>query len=207
MLGVIADSPSMEGAITLIGGGGHAKVVADAARAAGLSIAGFVDDDPRANLPGLEHLGPISGAAEPWIVCIGDVATRVRVIGTLVGMAAKVVHPSAILSPSISIGRGVFIGPAAVVNAEAILEEHAIINSGAIVEHDARMGRASHVAPGAVLCGGVEIGTGCLVGAGAVVLPGVAVGDGAVVGAGAVVRANVPARAVVVGVPARVVGA
>jgi acetyltransferase-like isoleucine patch superfamily enzyme len=43
-------------------------------------------------------------------------------------------------------------------------------------------------------------------GAGAKVLDGVAIGDGAVIGAGAVVREDVPARAIAVGVPARVVG-
>lgn len=41
--------------------------------------------------------------------------------------------------------------------------------------------------------------------AGAVILPGVTVGDGAIVGAGSVVTKNVPAGAIVMGNPARVV--
>jgi maltose O-acetyltransferase len=41
------------------------------------------------------------------------------------------------------------------------------------------------------------------IGAGAVVLPGVTIGRAAVVGAGAVVSRDVPANAVVKGVPAR----
>jgi acetyltransferase-like isoleucine patch superfamily enzyme len=53
---------------------------------------------------------------------------------------------------------------------------------------------------------GVSVGAGAWVGAGAKVLDGVAIGDSAVVGAGAVVREAVPARAIAVGVPARVVG-
>ncbi len=43
------------------------------------------------------------------------------------------------------------------------------------------------------------------IGAGAIVLPGVTVAEGAIVGAGAVVTCDVPANAVVVGNPARVV--
>ncbi|MGE3704927.1 MAG: DapH/DapD/GlmU-related protein [Vicinamibacterales bacterium] len=52
---------------------------------------------------------------------------------------------------------------------------------------------------------GVEIGEGSWLGAGAKVLDGVTIGADAIVGAGAVVRDAVPARAVAVGVPARVV--
>jgi acetyltransferase-like isoleucine patch superfamily enzyme len=52
---------------------------------------------------------------------------------------------------------------------------------------------------------GVTIGAGVGLGAGAKILDGVAIGDHAIVGAGAVVRSSIPARAVAVGVPARVV--
>jgi acetyltransferase-like isoleucine patch superfamily enzyme len=53
---------------------------------------------------------------------------------------------------------------------------------------------------------GVHVGDGAWLGAGAKVLDGVSIGDGAIVGAGAVVRGQVPARAIAVGVPARVIG-
>lgn len=46
---------------------------------------------------------------------------------------------------------------------------------------------------------------GCSIGGGAVLLPGIEVGVGAMVGAGSVVTKSVPARAVVVGNPARVI--
>ncbi|MFI4916246.1 MAG: NeuD/PglB/VioB family sugar acetyltransferase [Phycisphaerales bacterium JB060] len=194
----------MSNPVTLIGGGGHAKVVADSARAAGLAIAGFVDDDPGATVPGLDHLGPTTRAAEPWHLCIGCVPTRVKVLDTLTGLTASIIHPMSIVSIDAVIGNGVFVGPGAVINAGATIDEHAIINSAAVVEHDARVGLASHIAPGAIVCGGVVVGAGCLIGANATLLPGVHVGDGAIVGAGALVRGSVPGRAVAVGVPARV---
>jgi acetyltransferase-like isoleucine patch superfamily enzyme len=53
---------------------------------------------------------------------------------------------------------------------------------------------------------GVTIGDGVWMGAGAKILDGVVVGEGAVIGAGAVVRESVPASAIAVGIPARVVG-
>ncbi|WP_420176369.1 acyltransferase [Luteococcus sp. OSA5] len=53
---------------------------------------------------------------------------------------------------------------------------------------------------------GVLIGDDVWIGAGAVILPGARIGDGAVVAANAVVRGEVPANAIVGGVPARVLG-
>jgi len=53
---------------------------------------------------------------------------------------------------------------------------------------------------------GVAIGDGVWIGAGAKILDGVTIGDGAVIGAAAVVRDSIPASAIAVGIPARVVG-
>lgn len=53
-------------------------------------------------------------------------------------------------------------------------------------------------------CAPVRIGNGVWVGAHAVVLKGVTIGDNAVIAAGAVVTKDVPAKSIVVGIPARV---
>lgn len=52
---------------------------------------------------------------------------------------------------------------------------------------------------------GTRIGNDVWIGAHVVILPGVAIGNGCVVGAGSVVTKDVPDRAVVAGVPARVI--
>jgi maltose O-acetyltransferase len=51
----------------------------------------------------------------------------------------------------------------------------------------------------------VTIGRRVYIGTGAIVLPGVTIGDDAIVGAGSLVRHDVPAGAVVAGVPARAI--
>lgn len=192
--------------IALIGGGGHARAVADWARAAGIPLAGFHDDDARAHIGGLTHLGPVGRAdrAAQILIAIGDLADRRRVIEQLADIAsATCVHPSAAVSPQAEIGAGVVVGPNAVVNAGAHLGAHAIVNSGAIIEHDAQIGENAHIAPGAVLAGEVRVGANTLVGLGSRVLPGVRIGEGATIGAGAVVLRDVPGGQVAAGVPAR----
>jgi acetyltransferase-like isoleucine patch superfamily enzyme len=52
----------------------------------------------------------------------------------------------------------------------------------------------------------VVIGNGTLLGAGVTVLKGVTIGEGAVIGAGAVITRDVPANAIVTGVPGNVTG-
>lgn len=58
----------------------------------------------------------------------------------------------------------------------------------------------------AVRAGAVTIGDDVFVGQRAIILPGVTIGDGATIGAASVVTKDVPAGAVVAGVPARIVG-
>lgn len=198
--------------ITLLGAGGHAWVVAEAARAAGLRVEAVYDDDPQARSPGDARAvaGPLEAffaGPDPWILAIGDIGRRrvlLRRLETVAPPAVAVIHPRAVISPSATVGPGAFVSAGAIVNARAQIGPHAIVNTGAIIEHDCGVGVGAHVAPGAVLGGGVTIGDDALVGLGARVRPGVTIGAGAVVGMGAVVVGDVAPGVTVRGVPARV---
>lgn len=52
----------------------------------------------------------------------------------------------------------------------------------------------------------VIIGNNVWIGTGVIILPGVVIGDGSVIGAGAVVTSDIPAYAIAVGMPAKVMG-
>lgn len=210
--------------LLFVGGGGHAVVVCEAAQIlceqTGLRPLGCLDDQEEpalAHPPGaVPRLGPLSRLNElaskqvSWILAMGDLAVRRRVLDTLpdelsLGTAWTVIHPDASVARTSLVGRGVFVGPLAVVHARARVDHHAIINTGAIVEHHVRVGENTHVAPGAVLAGTSSVGRDTLIGVGAKVLPGVSIGDGCVIGAGSMVREDVPDGAKAVGSPARVI--
>lgn len=215
-------APPAGAPLLLIGGGGHAQVVASAAMAMGWTLRGFFDDDPRAQLAqrrGVAHLGPLAAlpglspatdasAAQPKLaLAIGGLAARERVLAGLTlayhAYAPIIVHPSAEIDPAATLAAGAFVAPRAVVNAFAHVSFHATINTGAIIEHECVIGVNAHVAPGAVLGGNVAIGDHTLVGLGSRVLPGVRVGQRCTIGAGAVVTRDIADGCVVVGVPAR----
>ena len=202
--------------LVLIGGGGHALVIAEAARLAGMSLSGFFDDHPAALIgqgkQGLVHLGSMDQlerlVGRAWILAAGGLSMRARLREELQRLGAAdggttLVHPTAFVSPSARLGPGVFVGPLAIVHSGAIVESHAIINSGAIVEHNCIIGSNSHIAPGSVIGGDVQIGPETLIGLGARVLPQLTIGAGCTVGAGAVVTRSLHDKVLVVGVPAR----
>lgn len=84
------------------------------------------------------------------------------------------------------------------------VDAHATLNTSCSVDHDSRLERFTHVAPGARLAGSVTIGEGGFVGIGSSIIPGCQIGEWSIVGAGAVVIRDVPTSTTVVGVPARV---
>ena len=90
----------------------------------------------------------------------------------------------------------------AYVTAYSTLEEDVFVAPCVVTTNDNFMGRTE--ARFAAMRG-PTIRRGARIGGGAVLLPGIEIGEEAFVGAGAVVLADVPARAVVVGNPARAI--
>jgi acetyltransferase EpsM len=211
--------------LVIAGTGEHARVVADAALAAGWQPIGVIGPEA----VDVVHAGDAPGDAPlPWLGTDADLAARLaeadpadrpmvvlgfggppaarrRVVESLGASAdwATIVHPAAWVSPTATLGPGTVVLARAVVNTGAVIDAHAIVNSGAIVEHDVRVGEHAHVAPGAVIGGGAVIGQDAFVGLGAAVRDHVTVGDGTTVGMGAAVVADVESGVTVMGVPAR----
>jgi sugar O-acyltransferase (sialic acid O-acetyltransferase NeuD family) len=118
---------------------------------------------------------------------------------------AQVRHPSAVVSPTAALGEGCVVGAGVIVGAATHIGAHVILNRGALVGHHTVIGDYVTLAPGANIAGCVKVANEAYIAMGAIVLDRTSIGEGSIVGAGAVVICDVPPRAEVHGVPARVV--
>ena len=195
--------------LLVIGAGGHAKVVVEAAESAGFEVAGVIGlpTDPSEVLGHAVSLSDDGIEAHGFIVAIGNNRTRAEYFGRYRERGLEplsVIHPSAIVSPTARIGAGTLVMPGVIVNAQADVGSDAILNTGCVVEHDVAIGDHALIGPLACLCGAAGVGPGVLLGAGTTVAPGTRVGEWSTCGAGAAVVSDLPAHALCVGVPARV---
>lgn len=101
----------------------------------------------------------------------------------------------------VRIGDRVRIQSQAYVTAYSVIEEDVFFGPCAMTTNDDTMARH----PKGMPLRGATLRRACRIGGGAVLVPGVEIGEEAFVAAGAVVTADVPARKVVMGVPARLV--
>lgn len=112
----------------------------------------------------------------------------------------------------VNVGRGVFIGSDVFIDntypERITIEDYVtVISRTFIIGHTFHPLHLAGVLNrnASVPAEGVLLKKGCYIGAQCIILPGVTIGECAIVGAGSVVTESVPAYAVAVGVPARVV--
>jgi acetyltransferase-like isoleucine patch superfamily enzyme len=101
----------------------------------------------------------------------------------------------------VRIGDRVRIQSQAYVTAYSVIEDDVFFGPCAMTTNDDTMARH----PKGTALRGAILRRACRIGGGAVLVPGVEIGEEAFVAAGAVVTSDVPARKVVMGVPARMV--
>lgn len=200
-------------ALIIVGAGGFGRQVLSYALELGLDVSGFVDDDPHA-LDGTETELPVLGTTETlasrsdheFVVAVGDPAARRRLahaVTAIGGRLRTLVHPSAVVDRTASIGIGCIICPFVMVGTSARVGQNVLVNAHATAAHDSIVGADSVLAPFAALNGHVSLGEGVFVGTHASLLPGVRVGDFAKVSAGSVVHADVESGSLVAGNPAQ----
>lgn len=199
----------------LIGDSGHGKVIEDCVVASGGKVVAKLDDKYQNMFQDGPYIkGPLSIIKQllneevKVLISIGNNVIRQAIVNRIQlekSYYGTVIHPSAIISPTATIGHGSVIMPNVVVNASSVVGNHVILNTGSIVEHDCLIENFVHISPSAVLTGGVIISTGTQIGAKTSINPLVKVGKWSIVGAGSVVIRDIPDNVTAVGVPTKVI--
>lgn len=209
--------------LVIIGTGGHGRETLDVvealnAAAPAFEVLGFLDDAPAMagqRIRGLPVLGPVS-----WLrdqepsrrphAFVGIGSTRARLhVGTVLdelGVTVPVlVHPHAVLTPHVTLERGVLVTAGAVLTSSVAIGAYSFVNVGASVSHDCVVGRWCSIQMGVRLSGNVTLEDGADIGVGAVINQNLRIGAWTIVGSGAAVIESLPPNVTAVGVPARVI--
>lgn len=156
--------------VIVIGAGGHGRSVAEAILLLGRDeLVGFVDDGADANakvwaypiLGTTDSLKGLRAFADAVVVAIGNNAIREKLHAGVRDAGFEllsVIHPTAFVSPTATLGAGCAVMAGAVVGTEARLGEGVIVNCGATVDHHCRVGAFGHLGVHACMAGGSALG-------------------------------------------------
>jgi UDP-N-acetylbacillosamine N-acetyltransferase len=152
--------------LLILGAGGHGKVVTEVAEDIGYDNIAFLDDNASDATGRTKVIGKIddfekfTGQFKYAFVGIGNNKLRGELIKKLQDCGYTVpviVHPSAYVSRTATIGVGTVIEPKAIVNANSHIGDGCIVSVGAIVDHNVEVGSCCHINAGAIVKAGGRI--------------------------------------------------
>ncbi len=123
------------------------------------------------------------------------------------------IHPQAVVTGNVIIGRDVYVGPGAAIRGDwgqVIIEDGCNVQENCTIHMfpgiTVLLKEGSHIGHGAIIHG-ATIGRNCLIGMNAVIMDNVMLGDECIVGALSLIRADtiIPSRSIVWGNPGKIV--
>lgn len=205
----------MNKALIIIGNGGHASVLTETLLAQGEKFIGFTAPSEEENAFQLRYLGKDDIVLQYskneielvlGIGMIGPNSLRAKIYQHFIQLGyhfKTIIHPSAIIAPSVTLGEGVQMMAGIIAQTNVKIADNTIVNTGAQIDHDCSIGQHVHIAPGTVLSGAVTIGEGTHIGTSVTVIQNIMIGRNCLIGAGAVVVRNIADNKVAYGVPAK----
>jgi sugar O-acyltransferase (sialic acid O-acetyltransferase NeuD family) len=204
--------------LVIAGAGGFCREVVcwvgDAARVESLPpIRGYLVDPQFERLAthyGLSWLGGLDDYEplpnEACVLAVSDPNLKRQMVQRLLARGARfatVVHPTAVVAKTATVGTGSIICPFALVSADVVLGEFVTVNAMSSIGHDSKLGAFTSLSAHVDVTGGVTVGEAVFFGSGARVLPKLTVGNSSKIGAGAVVMRSMAAGVTVYTNPAR----
>jgi acetyltransferase EpsM len=200
--------------IFIFGRGGHARVIADIIDVgAKFEVEGYVD----AGAESSQHHGrPLyeedyfldSFHGENVVIAVGENVVRKRIFEKIKDKGFRfpnVIHPSAIISKTVTMAHGNVIMANVVINPSSTIGNFCVLNTSSVLEHDCEIDDFVSLAPRSVVCGNCRLKEGVYVGSNASIIHSKTVLQWSVVASQAAVISDVPAFKMVAGVPAKII--
>jgi sugar O-acyltransferase (sialic acid O-acetyltransferase NeuD family) len=130
-----------------------------------------------------------------------DIRHKVISLGLSLG---NLIDPTAIISPTATIGKGVIITPYSTISSDVILDDNVLIHSYVRVGHDIEVGKDSVLSSNVGIGGKTVVGSQTYIGMGAVIKDELRIGSNSIISMGAIVHTDVENGVTLVGLPARV---
>ena len=196
--------------IALIGAGGHCKVIIDLIKLLNkFKIVGIYDDNKKGSFNGYTILGntkEIDIKISNFIITIGNDKIRKKIYENNQHLNwCSLIHPSAIISKNVKIGKGSVICAGFILQTDVIIGNHCIINTGSSIDHESVIGDFCSICPHTTICGQVKIGNLCFIGANATIIQCLKIGSKTTIGAGSVIIKHIGSEQKVVGNPGRII--
>jgi sugar O-acyltransferase (sialic acid O-acetyltransferase NeuD family) len=206
--------------LLIVGAGGFARETVEAIRAINAvqptwRLLGLLDDDPGRHgnvVAGVPVIGPLELVhSEPRasvVLTTGRPDNYVSrpLIAARLGLAderyATIVHPTATVGSTCTIGGGSVLLAHADLTADVVVGRHVVVMPQVVLPHDVRVDDFATLASGVRVGGACHIAEGAYIGAAAVLREMTTVGPRALVGMGSVVTRDVPGERKWMGSPA-----
>jgi len=186
--------------IIIIGGGGHAKMCIDIInQVKDFNIVGIIDHQSKVGQSVLD-VSIIGTDKDLERLFKEGVKSAIIGFGALNNPKSRsekylqlkkigydmpnLIHPSAIIENSASIGEGNQVMSGAIIGSGVSISDNCIINSGSIISHDSILKNNVHITPGGTLAGSVHVGENTIIGMNATIFIGVKIGKNVVISNG-----------------------
>lgn len=203
----------------IIGAGTYGEVYLAYLQEAGVNIVGFIDDNKELHGKNIQGI-PVLGGKEiletlmhthgvQGVYCpIGNNVLRAELLDysrSLGYITPNYIHPSVIISPSVSIGKGVYILLGTHIMPYTTIDDDVMISMGVNIAHHSKLDKGCFLSTGVNFGASIHANKYSYIGISSTIMTGVKVlGENCLIGAGAVVIRDVPNKAVVAGVPAKI---
>ncbi len=202
--------------VLIVGGGGHAKVVAELLQRLNRHVLGYIDSaETSLSDMGIQYLGDDQVGLK-----LDKQAISVTIgVGFLPGSMLRhrlykaykkagfhfesFIHPSSTVAADVIVADGSQVMAGSIIQTGSVIGVNVVVNTGAIIDHDCIVDEGCHIAPGACLCGAVKLARNVFVGSKATIIQEIDVAADTTIGAGAVITHNIEKASIIK--PAQVV--